>query len=61
MAQNRGEKKNRKKKGLNRVRKKGGLAGKQEVRDQEEQRDLSYQRHFVGDAFLPAPLFQGTN
>lgn len=62
MGQNRGEKK---KYGyrtrLNRARKKGRLTGKQEVRDQEGQRDLPYQRHFVRDAFLLAPLFQGSN
>lgn len=61
MGQNRREKKNTEKRRLNRARKKGGLAGKQEVRAQEEQSDLLYQRHFVRDAFLPAPLFQGSN
>lgn len=44
MGQNRGEKKNKEKRRRNRARKKGGLAGKQEVRDQEGQRDLPYQR-----------------
>lgn len=59
MGQNRGEKENMDKRRLNRARKKGGPAGKQEVRDQEEQRGLPYQRHSVRDAFLPAPPLQG--
>lgn len=51
----------KKRRRLTRMRKVGGSAGKQEVRAGEEQRDLPYQRYFVRDEFLPAPLFQGRN
>lgn len=61
MGQNRGEKKKYEQKETKQREEKRGAGRKARGKRWEEQSDLPYQRHFVRDVFLPAPLFQGTN